>query len=214
MSSTSSDGPRGRPTARRSHGERREEIVDAALRIIAGGGIAALTVATLAEEVGVTGGALYRHFPSTDAILEAVAERVSGLLDSSLPDETLPPLERLELFVQARSTAASGHPGVLRLMLSEQVTLAMPERAVTRLRASVRKTWDAIERALSNGQAEGTVRDDLPAAALVPVVIGTVQVLARFRTAELLPKKSVAFGTWSVLGTLLAPPQPKRKGRR
>ncbi len=47
---------------RRSHEERRVEIADAALRLIATEGIASLTVATLANELGLTGGALYRHF--------------------------------------------------------------------------------------------------------------------------------------------------------
>ena len=61
-----------KPTA-----ERKEEILDAAARIMARDGIASLTIATLAREVGVTTGALFRHFETRDAI----GQRIAGSAD-------------------------------------------------------------------------------------------------------------------------------------
>jgi AcrR family transcriptional regulator len=113
---------------RRSHEERRVEIADAALRLIATEGIASLTVAALAKELGLTGGALYRHFPSSDAILDAVAERAVELLDASLPDPSLSPMVWLEQFVDSRTRAVSGHKGLASLIISDQLAKALPRR--------------------------------------------------------------------------------------
>lgn len=190
---------------RRSHEERREEIADTALLLIATRGLAQLTVASLAKELGITGGALYRHYPSTDAILEAVAVRAAAILDESLPDETLPPLVWLERFVSARSETVSGHAGLARLLLSEQVAMGMPEEALVHLRGAVQKTFAQIERAIRAGQESGEIRDDVKSTSLTPVVMGTVQMLALSRSGGLLQRIATPSGSWSALHTLLTP---------
>jgi AcrR family transcriptional regulator len=191
-------------TVRRSHEERRREIADAALRIIATRGITALTVAVLARELGLTGGALYRHYPSTDAIVEAVAVRAAELLDASLPEPSLEPLAWLERFVESRSRTVSGHSGVARLLLSEQLSLVVPPGGQERLRESVRKTMVAIERALRVGQEQGLIRTDLRAADLVPIVVGTVQMLVHAQSGTVLQHLSSPARSWATLKTLLS----------
>jgi len=47
----------------------REEIVDAARRVLARSGIAATTLEAVAKEVGLTKAALYYYYPSKDALL-------------------------------------------------------------------------------------------------------------------------------------------------
>ena len=59
---------------RKSQAERREEIIDAALLILGEHGVDGMTMARIAEAVGITPGALYRHFGSRDAILAAAVE--------------------------------------------------------------------------------------------------------------------------------------------
>jgi AcrR family transcriptional regulator len=199
-----------RPTAKR-----REEIADAALRIIGTRGISSLTIVTLAAELGLTGGALYRHFPSTDAILEAVAARAEELLDASVPPDEIPPIEWLERFAQSRTEALGGHVGLAGLMLSEQLAFALPPAALERLRGVVRRSRTAIVRVLSEGQARGVVRRDLPAEALAPVVIGTLQMIAMHRGKPLLPRvPGDPMELFRTLKVLLSPPSPQRGGYR
>lgn len=165
-------------TERRSTGERRAEIADAALRIIATRGIAALSTATLAAEVGLTTGALFRHFPSRDAILDEVSRRVEELLQASLPSADLPPAQRLERFLDARTSVATEHAGLLRLMQSEQFTLALPKPAAQRLRGAVATSRELVTETIAAGQATGDFRSDQPAQALAIIVLGTLQMLA------------------------------------
>ncbi len=67
-------------------------IADAALRLISHDGIAALTTASLARELDITPGALYRHFASRDAILIAAAKRAEVLLERDLPQHIEDPM--------------------------------------------------------------------------------------------------------------------------
>lgn len=52
--------------------KRTREIVDAAMQIVAEGGIDALTMPRLAEEAGAAVGALYRYFAGKDALMVAL----------------------------------------------------------------------------------------------------------------------------------------------
>jgi AcrR family transcriptional regulator len=165
---------------RRASEVRQVELTDAALHIIATRGITALTTRSLAAEVGLSTGAIFRHFASLEALLDAVVGRVEAVLEETYPPATLPPVERLERFVEARSTAVGKQRGILRLVLSEQFLLALPERGSARLKRLVETTRSFVVSCLRDGQAAGALRADLPAEALAPIVMGTVQMLALF----------------------------------
>ena len=169
---------------RRSHEERRVEIADAALRLIATEGIASLTVATLANELGLT-------------------ERAVELLDASLPDPSLSPMVWLEQFVDSRTRAVSGHKGLASLIISDQLAKALPETAFEHLRGAVRRTFVQVERALLSGQSQGQIRQDLSARELAPVVMGIVQMIALSRSGSLLGRATSSERTWHTLRTLL-----------
>lgn len=193
-------------TVRRSHEERRAEIADAALRIIATRGIAELTVAALAAELGLTGGALYRHFASTNEILVAVADRAVELVDATVPPDDIEPLEWLERFVESRARTVGGHPGVARLLVSDQLAMALPPAAIEHVQGAVRRTFSSIERAIRRGQERGDVRDDIEARDLVPIVAGTVQLLALARAGSHQSRMLAPAKAWATLRTLLARP--------
>jgi AcrR family transcriptional regulator len=63
-------------STRRASPVRQTELVDAALQIIATQGIAALSTRSLATAVGLSSGAIFRHFASLAALLDAVVARV------------------------------------------------------------------------------------------------------------------------------------------
>ena len=190
---------------RKSSEDRQVELVDAALQLIATRGIAALSTRSLAEAVGLSSGAIFKHFPSLDALFQALVARVEGVLDSTYPPPGLPPLERLQAFIQARSQAAGGQLGLHRLVTSEQFHLALPEAGAERLGKAVQRSRAFIVECLREGQASGAVRDDIPVPALVPIVMGTVQALALASGAPSHRGLDVE-GTIAALVTLPSPP--------
>jgi AcrR family transcriptional regulator len=56
------------------HGDLRRVLIDAALQLVGEGGPDAVSVREAARRAGVSPGAPFRHFPSRDALMQAVAE--------------------------------------------------------------------------------------------------------------------------------------------
>lgn len=183
--------PHRRPTELR-----RPQLADAALHIVATRGIAALSTRTLAEAVGLSSGALFKHYPSRDALLLGMAERVQELLEATYPDAALPPRVRLERLARARLSLVADSAGVLTLVLSEQFALALPQDALRVLREAVGQTHRFVACALQQGQREGSIRADVCPRALALLYLGALQMTA------LVHRTSAAGGAPQVLETL------------
>lgn len=64
---------------------RRADVVDGALDLLDAEGLDGLTMRKLGAALNVQGGALYRHFPSKEALLDAMAERLVAGVGAPLP---------------------------------------------------------------------------------------------------------------------------------
>ncbi len=169
------------------HGQARQaEIAAAILRVAGREGIAALTMERLGSEVGLTSGALFRHFPTRAAMLNEAARSAVALLEATLPPASLPPLERLQRFLAARSALAAQHPGLPQLVFSEQFGKALPPKGARALRGVVLRTRDFLAEALAEAGRRGELRDDLPPEELALVVLGSL--LARALLSTFVPE--------------------------
>jgi AcrR family transcriptional regulator len=93
-----------RPTQTRHRTSvRRRELIAAAARLFAARGYYAVTVDDLGEALGISGPALYRHFPSKQALLVAVFDQVIEIQRDQLREalaEAVNPAGALEAMVQ------------------------------------------------------------------------------------------------------------------
>jgi len=163
-----------RSTTRKPTVERREEIALAVLRIIGTRGLTSLTTATIAAEVGVTTGALYRHFASLDEILTETVRHGVERIEATFPDRTLPPLERLLVLARNRVRLLGGDAGLAWLLRSEQAYLTLPKDAAGRLRDVTRRSRRFLLQALRKGADDGSIRGDIEAELLLIPVLGTI----------------------------------------
>jgi AcrR family transcriptional regulator len=62
-------------SSRISGGERREQIIDAAIQLFSAGGFAGTTTRRLAEAAGISEASLYLHFDTKEALYEAIIRR-------------------------------------------------------------------------------------------------------------------------------------------
>jgi AcrR family transcriptional regulator len=69
------DAALNQPRWRRRSGERHGEIADAAMAVFASKGFAAAKMSEIAERAGVSKGAVYRYFPTKEALFRAVVEQ-------------------------------------------------------------------------------------------------------------------------------------------
>jgi hypothetical protein len=143
------------------------------------------------------------------SLLDAVVARVEAVLESTYPPAELPAAERLERFVEARSTAVGSQFGILRLVLSEQFLLALPESGSARLSSCVQRTREFVRDCVREGQETGKFRADVDADALTVIVMGTIQMLA-FSTAKTRQRATQAKAVRDGLVALLQPVQRTR----
>jgi len=82
---TSAETPEDRsPRRRMNYGEGREALLNAAVRVVARGGLRKLTYRAVAEEAGTTHGLVVHHFGSRDALVEeALAHSIRTSLNIS-----------------------------------------------------------------------------------------------------------------------------------
>ncbi len=74
---------------RKSSKERRAEIVDALLRVMADQGYAKATTAKIAEEAGLTQGLIHYHFKSKQEVLLELLKRIIDEQQQALVDESV-----------------------------------------------------------------------------------------------------------------------------
>lgn len=166
-----------KPILRKSTVERREEIARAVLRIIGERGLTTLTTATLAAEVGVTGGALYRHFASLDEILIETVRFGVEKIEATFPGAGLPALDRLLGLAENRVRLLRGDRGLAWLLRSDQAYLVLPARAVRSLREVVARSRRFLLAALVEAADAGSIRRDIEPEVLLVMVLGTIHAL-------------------------------------
>lgn len=196
-------------TARKPTSDRRHEITQAVLRIIGERGLSSLTTSTLAAEVGLTTGALYRHFASLDEILIETVRHGVGRIEGTFPDPALPPLDRLLALARNRVRLLGGDPGLVWLLRSDQVYLALPQDAVSLLRDVVRRSRAFLLDSLRAGIADRSIRGDIEPELLLVPVMATIHAAIGLRGAHHEPARGSRPDPERVLlalGRLLAPP--------
>ena len=102
--------------------ERRAATVQAVVDLAAEQNPAEITTTAIADRMGLTQGALFRHFPTKDAILQAVmswvTERLLARVDKAA-EGTTSPVAALEAVFMTHIDFVSEHPGVPRMLFGE-----------------------------------------------------------------------------------------------
>jgi TetR/AcrR family transcriptional regulator, tetracycline repressor protein len=127
-----------------------EHVVDVAIALLDGAGLDALTMRKLAAELGVQAGALYWHFASKQALLDAMADRFLEGLVADLPAG--PWDEQLSAVAWRLRQALLSHRDGARVMagtyVAEPNTLLVGNTAVEILQAAGlapdRAGWTAV----------------------------------------------------------------------
>jgi AcrR family transcriptional regulator len=178
---TTRTSPRSAPArARRlSSDDRQREIVSAVLALAREMGPDAITTHAIAAHMGLTQGAIFRHFPDKAAIWLAVFAWVRAGLDEALTAalaraDPHSPVAQLEAAFRAHVGFVARHPGVARVLFHElQYPGDSPVRAeVRRMIARYRARLGRLFRA---ARAAGELPVDLDPALASVLFIGAVQ---------------------------------------
>ncbi|MBW2713670.1 MAG: DUF2249 domain-containing protein [Deltaproteobacteria bacterium] len=141
--------------------ERRQQIVEAALDLLAGTSVESLSTRSVAKLVGISQPALFRHFRSRDdllcALVEHTRENLAGLTNQVLSKQA-DTRAALACWLDGLFAYVEKHPGVPRLLFHNAAARQEPEfhKAISRLLSMQRSLVTELIR-------QGRRREELPA---------------------------------------------------
>lgn len=157
--------------------ERRAATVQAVVDLAAEQNPAEITTTAIADRMGLTQGALFRHFPTKDAILEAtmtwVGERLLVRVDKAA-EGAASPAAALEAMFMTHIDFVAKHPGVPRMLFGE--LQRSEDTAAKRLvRTLLGRYRERLARLVEQGKREGSIAADVDTGVAISGFIGTLQ---------------------------------------
>ena len=186
---------------RMSAAERREQLLDVTLALVAHRGFHAVSIEAVAREAGITRPVVYGHFGDLGGLLAALVERETaralGQLVAVLPTRIDPgdPQRDLVAAFDAYVDAAEAAPDTWRLVLMP------PEGTPARLRDQVAAGREAVIAALAGAVGPVLRTPDPELAARMLSAMSDEAVRLRLTDPERYPRDRLrAFARWALQG--------------
>lgn len=130
------------PTTRREQmkADRRRQLLDAAARLIAERGFLGVRLEDLGSAAGISGPAVYRHFPNKDAVLVELLVGISARLlegGNAVVDAAPTARSALEGLIDFHLDFALGEPDLIRIQ--DRDLTSLPEDARRQVRQTQRE---------------------------------------------------------------------------
>lgn len=157
--------------------ERRNVTIETVIQLAGEQNPSEITTATITERMKLSQGALFRHFPTKDAlwgsVMEWVAARLMSRIDHAVKD-VASPLDALQAMFMAHVGFITDHPGVPRMMFGElqRSESTAPKRMAQTL---IKRYGEKVRALLERGQALGEIDADLDITAAATLFVGTIQ---------------------------------------
>ncbi len=156
---------------------RQEEIIRAAIRIIARQGFKALTTKNLAGELRLTEAALYRHFKNKNDLILRILDHFKNLSCEVLErirDAELDPVEKIHRFVLSRYELFTANPELAQVMFSEELFRFDPFYA-RQMQEIMEIHRDSVTDYIADAQARGMIARRLDPLQIFRIIIGSMR---------------------------------------
>jgi AcrR family transcriptional regulator len=124
--------------------EMTNEILAATRLLLEKGGLSAISARAIARQLGVTAPAIYRYFPSMDALMDALTESVASELCDALESALESACDPLGGVAVAFRGWVLDHPASFRLMLGLNGRHAGGQGLIGRLPPASTLSWAAL----------------------------------------------------------------------
>jgi TetR/AcrR family transcriptional regulator, fatty acid metabolism regulator protein len=159
--------------------DKRERILDAAVRVFARKGFHRARVSEVAKAAGVADGTIYLYFKSKDALLVSLfedrVERLLAFLEAELP-RAASASEKLRRVIELQLGLLEGERDLAEVVtvILRQSTKLMKQYAAPKFTAYL----DAIGRVVADGQAAGELRRDVSPHLAARAIFGALDGIA------------------------------------
>lgn len=165
---------------RRSAEQRKKEIIAAALDLADTQGPDRMTTNALANAIGLSQAAIFRHFPTKAEIWNGVAEELEARFEArwgKVMEGEGEPLEKIHTLVATQLDIIRATPAIPAILFSRELHADnVPLRG--RFMYLVRRLTGLLVELIRQGQASGTLADDVDPTDCALMILGLVQGLA------------------------------------
>lgn len=160
-----------RQRKRKSAADRRAEIVDTVIELSAALGPDRVTTQHLADAVGVTQPAIFRHFATKTDIWEAVGERVVKEIET-VAIEVGESEDPVRAYLTKMAALVRSYPALPSIVSSRELQ-AQNEPLRAALVAALQVCRTQVIKLIGDGQARGTYRNDISPESMARLVMST-----------------------------------------
>jgi len=156
---------------------RREEIVLAALTLVANQGVKSMTIERIGRMVGLVPSAIYRHFNNKAAILKAVLGLIGERMRNNAIEvnkENSDSLEAIRKLLMRQVQLIMEFSAIPQILFSEEVYRENQELK-TALHNMIKGFLNALTEIVERGQKEGRIRPDMESRRIAIMFLGLFQ---------------------------------------
>ncbi|HHJ52384.1 MAG TPA: TetR family transcriptional regulator [Caldithrix abyssi] len=158
---------------------RQKDIINAAIELISEKSIQELTIKNLAQKIGLTEGALYRHFPSKVDILLSILLMFQDEARRNLEEVKSSPLSALQQFENIflyRLRYFTKKPAVAAVIFSESI-FQNDKRLSSEVNKFLKMHEATLRIILEKGIADKEIREDISVEEAIYIIIGSMRYL-------------------------------------
>lgn len=163
--------------ARRSAQDRKAEILQAALDLAFEHGPDRLTTGMIADRLGLTQPAIYKHFKNKEDIWQGVADRLCRLIAANIAETkgaSLTAEARLRQLVLGHLRLVKDHPALPEIMVMRDLSKAQ-NASLAQIRARMSGFRDALVNTIREAQSNDRFRSDINAKDGATLIFGIIQ---------------------------------------
>ena len=157
---------------------RQQQIIDAAAVLIFKHGSEHLTVKRIAEEVGISEAAIYRHFKSKRSIISFLLTHIEEVLLGDISSETVAnkpvTLEIIEKIIGTHFSMISMRKGISFQVIAEIISLG-DKKLNKQASLAIDKYISRLKELLTDGVRDGAVRSDIDLQASATLLFALIQ---------------------------------------
>ncbi len=161
--------------------KRQNEIIETAMKLIGDGGIQKLTLGNIADEIGVTEPAIYRHFESKTDILLGIMDKfdreVDGLFNR-LEDMETGSRKKIEEFYNFHLNNFNRRPYMAAVLFAEDI-FRNDRNLSKRVFKIMEKNQENLLNIIKKGIAQGEIKKDINPRQAILILMGPLRLLVK-----------------------------------
>lgn len=166
--------------------QRQEEIINKAIKIIDQRGIQGLTIKNLAKEIGVTEGAIYRHFENKRQILTSILTLFQDKMEefqrsAQLTGKTT--FWKISATLSHFRKLFEANPAIVSVIFAEEIFQNDNELS-EKVAGLIKENQEFMLSLIKEGKANGELRAELNEQMMVSSILGTFRLIIKMWKME------------------------------